>query len=152
MADQKKIEIFSLGRRWGLYPGPPDKTTLQHVVDVRAAITDPVKEHPGRPGTDPEVAGFIKSQPGFDRWFKDLMEQVLRWSDGLKRSDFTVLKIYLTCNGGFQRSVFVADLVAEQLAFWGDGRAKQHEISVTHLSLRLVQEYQFKQAITVDQQ
>jgi RNase adaptor protein for sRNA GlmZ degradation len=71
------------------------------------------------------------------------------WVDQFGASDFTTLRLYFMCNGGFQRSVWLANHIAKWL--FGRVTGGSYQVNVIHLSLRLAQEYQFGQEIHVDQ-
>jgi len=137
MSEKKRINLFSFGRRWGMYPGPPVKNELQFVVDIRAAIKDPYDDHPGIDGTDDRIKAFLEAQPNFFNWFNHVIKrQLVNQIADLERKDgVKALNVYYMCEGGFQRSVALVDLVYDYLT---QSLGLNLEITKQHLSMELL--------------
>jgi RNase adaptor protein for sRNA GlmZ degradation len=130
----KSIQLFSLGAKYGLYPGAPTEYEAQYVFDVRHAIKDPYTVggiHAS--GHEHAVREYILSHA------KDWLEQTFQYikflvDNWLKNSHEKTLKIYFTCRGGYQRSVVCANIMAERI------RATINDnipVTVQHLTIDL---------------
>lgn len=134
----KRVEIFSFGVRWGLYPGAPPPDVLQHVVDVRGMTVDPGSTFlPHLTGLDVGVASWMLRQRGVPDWLdreRQLMQS--RLAELWTRDEATTLRVYYCCHGGCQRSVAIAEDVAAWLqASFGE----RYHVEVKHLTLLLTQ-------------
>jgi RNase adaptor protein for sRNA GlmZ degradation len=146
MSKMKAIKIFSVGRKWPeAYPKAPDDETLQYVIDVRGVIPDPGPTFPGQDGTTEAVRQWILAQDGVVDWLEWTFNGViLMWIQDMVVSDeFDQLHIVFMCKGGFQRSVFVAEYMAERIRQTCDSGC-----SVTHLTVELTRADDARKATT----
>ena len=128
MSQVKTVAIFSVGRRWpDAYPKAPDKEVLQYIVDVRSAIPDPGEVFPGQDGTTDTVQDWILEQPGVEAWLVETYMMVRKWVRAMEESaEFDQVSVVFMCEGGFQRSVFVAEQIAKRLMLYTMCSAATH--------------------------
>jgi len=131
-AKKKTIYIYSFGRKWGLYPGVPAKDTAQFVYDVRHSIRDPWALGYRESGTDPAIQKLVRQLA--PKWLNFqahyLRTMVKAWLRS--KADQKCLNLYFTCQGGYQRSVAAAEIMASRLR---TTFGKECEIIVRHQSL-----------------
>lgn len=138
---EKVIEIYSFGehqvaREQKLPCLLPDANTLQIMLDVRF-IPDPKTKFPGIPGTDPKVQEFVQDQSD-TKLFLAVLRQLLGFTYlefFSKDRRFNKLRIYIMCGGGFQRSVAIAEHIAEWIT-----DSTTFPVQIRHLRLEKDQE------------
>jgi UPF0042 nucleotide-binding protein len=119
-----KITVVSFGFKYGI---PPD---ADFVADMRF-LPNPhwVPELRPRTGRDPEVAAYVREQPGAE----EFLEGFLGVLEGVTRGYLTEGKRFMTvaigCTGGKHRSVAMTVEIARRLAERG------HHVRATHRDL-----------------
>jgi len=119
-----KITVVSFGFKYGI---PPD---ADFVADMRF-LPNPhwVPELRPRTGRDPEVAAYVREQPGAE----EFLEGFLAVLEGVTRGYLTEGKRFMTvaigCTGGKHRSVAMTVEIARRLAERG------HHVRATHRDL-----------------
>lgn len=130
----KTVKIFSFGRKWpDYYPKAPEERTIQYVVDVRSAIPDPGEDRFGLDGSAWATIEWILAQKNVQVWLEWMCQKTV-WGwvrDFEENSEFKELHVFFMCEGGFQRSVFVAERIADKLRAFG------RECTVEHLTKEL---------------
>jgi RNase adapter protein RapZ len=119
-----KITVVSFGFKYGI---PPD---ADFVADMRF-LPNPhwVPELRPRTGRDPEVAAYVREQPGAGEFLEGFLEVL----EGVTRGYLTEGKRFMTiavgCTGGKHRSVAMTVEIARRLAERG------HHVRATHRDL-----------------
>lgn len=105
------LRIFSFGFKWG----PPQDADL--VLDVRSLPNphyDPVLK--ARPGTDPEVAGYVFADKKSDSLYRTLLATIGLSAEGARQTGRAAYTVAIGCTGGQHRSVAVVERLAQELS------------------------------------
>ncbi|HET7569893.1 MAG TPA: RNase adapter RapZ [Gammaproteobacteria bacterium] len=115
------ILIQSFAFRHGV---PPD---ADFVFDARC-LPNPYWDLRLRPlsGREPQVITFLESQPEAGEMLADIGAFLDKWIPRFEANDRSYLTIAIGCTGGFHRSVYLAERLAERL------RASHDNVIVRH--------------------
>ncbi|HET7369749.1 MAG TPA: RNase adapter RapZ [Gammaproteobacteria bacterium] len=115
------ILIQSFAFRHGV---PPD---ADFVFDARC-LPNPYWELKLRPysGLEPQVREFLEAQPEVEEMLADIGAYLDKWIPRFEANDRSYLTIAIGCTGGFHRSVYLSERLAERL------RARHDNVIVRH--------------------
>ena len=104
------IELTSFGFKYGM---PID---VDFVFDVRC-LPNPHWEPKLRTltGKDQEVITFLQSEPEVNEMLEDILKFIKKWVPAFEANNRSYLTIGIGCTGGMHRSVYLCELIANNL-------------------------------------
>ncbi len=131
----RKITVYSFGHDFPEdYPQYPGKKIEQHIISLRSVLPDPYfsKLALKKSGLDPEVKNYLTKES--EKVRHGLISLVSILVCGFVNNETKdELKIYFGCIGGWQRSVYMAELFKEWISI--HYRNSNCAVSVEHLSM-----------------